>query len=112
MVGGDARVLAACGSVVDDVHETARSFFEAEATLAVLRRRSRDLQLRFASLGVSVLLLSVPRARLSEFVQDQLGPIIGRDALLDPLTAGLDTESSRLVAIRNGSCREGECHEG
>src|SRR3546814_19758659 len=82
MVGGDARVLAACGSVVDDVHETARSFFEAEATLALLRRRSRDLQLRFASLGVSGLLLSLPRARLREFVQEPLGALLRRVAPL------------------------------
>lgn len=101
MVGEDAPVLAACGSVVDHVHDTARSFFEAEATLAVLcRRRPPQRELRFASLGVVGLLLSVPPDRLRAFVEQQLGPILDRDDLLDTLTAWLDTNGSR-AAVAN-----------
>lgn len=100
MVGTDAPVLAASGSVVDDLAETPRSFFEAEATLAVLRRRSPLRQLRFADLGVVGLLMSVPRDRLREFVQAQLAPILDREDLLDTLTAWLDTNGSR-VAVAN-----------
>lgn len=100
MVGDDAPVLAASGSEVDDVHDTARSFFEAEATLAVLCRRPPQRELRFSSLGVVGLLLSVPRERLNAFVEQQLGPILGREDLLDTLTAWLDTNGSR-VAVAN-----------
>jgi hypothetical protein len=100
MVGSDAPVLAASGSVVDDVHDTARSFFEAEATLAVLARRPSERELRFTALGVVGLLLSVPRERLQAFVEQQLGPILDREDLLDTLTAWLDTNGSR-VAVAN-----------
>jgi hypothetical protein len=99
MVGDDARVLAATGSVVSDVAETARSFFEAEVALAFLRRRGPGpaAELRFGSLGLSGLLLSVPRDRLRRFVDDQLGPIAGRDDLLATLAAWLDTNGSRAA---------------
>jgi sugar diacid utilization regulator len=97
MVGDDAQVLAATGSVVSDVHDTARSFFEAEATLAVLRRRPPQRELRFASLGVAGLLLSVPRDRIRAFVSQQLGPILDREDLLETLTAWLDTNGSRVA---------------
>jgi len=100
MVGTDAPVLAASGSVVEDLSDTARSFFEAEATLAVLRRRAPLTELRFADLGVVGLLLSVPRDRLRDFVQAQLAPILDREDLLDTLTAWLDTNGSR-VAVAN-----------
>jgi hypothetical protein len=97
MVGDDARVLAATGSVVDDVHDTARSFFEAEAALALLRRRPRAVELRYPSLGLTGLLLSVPRDRLRAFVVDQLGPILDRDDLLETLAAWLETSGSRAA---------------
>lgn len=99
MVGDDARVLAATGSVVSDVAETARSFFEAEVALAFLRRRGRRgaPELHFGSLGLSGLLLSVPRDRLRRFVDDQLGPIVDRDDLLATLAAWLDTNGSRAA---------------
>ena len=97
MVGDDARVLAATGSVVVDIHDTARSFFEAEATLAVLRRRPFQTELEFASLGVAGLLLSVPRERIREFIHQQLGPILDREDLLETLTAWLDTNGSRVA---------------
>jgi len=97
MVGDDAPVLAATGSVVEDVEETARSFFEAEATLALLRRRPRAVELRFSTLGVPGLLLSVPRDRLRAFVGDQLGPILGREDLLETLAAWLETNGSRAA---------------
>src|SRR5690606_3418709 len=100
MVGNDAPVLAATGSVVDDLDETPRSFFEAEAALAVLRRRAPLTELRFADLGVVGLLMSVPRDRLRDFVQAQLAPILDREDLLDTLTAWLDTNGSR-VAVAN-----------
>src|SRR5690606_613075 len=93
----DAPVLAASGSVVDDIHDTARSFFEAEATLAVLRRRSGQRELRFSALGVVGLLLSVPAERLRAFVEQQLGPILNREDLLDTLTAWFDTSGSRAA---------------
>lgn len=98
MVGDDAQVLAACGSVVDDVHDTARSFFEAEATLALLRRRGGPgAELRFATLGLAGVLLSVPRDRLRAFVTGQLGPILDRPDLLETLVAWLDTNGSRAA---------------
>jgi sugar diacid utilization regulator len=97
MVGDDAQVLAACGSVVDDVHDTARSFFEAEAALALLRRGGRGVELRFSTLGLAGVLLSVPRERLRAFVDDQLGPILERADLLETLVAWLDTNGSRAA---------------
>lgn len=98
MIGADARVLAASGSVVTDVHDTAQSFFEAEATLAMLRRRpANETELRFPSLGVAGLLLSVPRDRIRAFVALHLGPILDRDELLETLTAWLDTNGSRAA---------------
>jgi DNA-binding PucR family transcriptional regulator len=97
MVGDDAPVLAATGSVVQDVHDTVRSFFEAEATMAVLRRRAPQVALQFSSLGVAGLLLSVPRDRIRAFVAHQLGPILDREDLLETLTAWLDTNGSRVA---------------
>jgi hypothetical protein len=97
MVGEDAPVLAASGSVVDDVHDTARSFFEAEATLALLRRRGHGAELRFSTLGLAGVLLSVPRERLRAFVADELGPILERGDLLETLVAWFDTNGSRAA---------------
>ena len=97
MVGDDARVLAATGSVVSDVTGTARSFFEAEVALSFLRRRRRAVELRFASLGLSGLLLSVPQDRLRAFVDEQLGPIAHRDDLLATLAAWMETNGSRAA---------------
>jgi hypothetical protein len=97
MVGDDARVLAATGSVVSDVTETARSFFEAEVTLSFLRRRPRTAELRFSSLGLSGLLLSVPQDRLRDFVASQLGPIAHREDLLTTLAAWMETNGSRAA---------------
>jgi hypothetical protein len=99
MVGDDAPVLAATGSVVSDVAGTARSFFEAEVALTFLRRQGpRPVpELHFGSLGLSGLLLSVPRERLHQFVEDQLGPIADRDDLLATLAAWLDTNGSRAA---------------
>ncbi len=96
MVGDDARVLAATGSVVGDVTETARSFFEAEVALSFLRRR-RAVELRFSSLGLSGLLLSVPQDRLRQFVEGQLGPIADREDLLATLAAWMETNGSRAA---------------
>jgi DNA-binding PucR family transcriptional regulator len=100
MVGDDVPVVAATGSVVHGVHDTARSFFEAEATLGLLRRRAGETELRFSSLGVAGLLLSVPRDRLSAFVADQLGPILDRDDLLETLAAWLETNGSRVAVAQ------------
>lgn len=97
MVGDDARVLAATGSVVSDVTGTARSFFEAEVALSFLRRRRRAVELRFSSLGLSGLLLSVPQDRLRAFVEEQLGPIAHREDLLATLAAWMETNGSRAA---------------
>jgi hypothetical protein len=97
MVGDDARVLAATGSVVSDVTETARSFFEAEVALSFLRRRRPAAELRFSSLGLSGLLLSVPQDRLRQFVEAQLGPIADREDLLATLAAWMETNGSRAA---------------
>lgn len=101
MVGNDAPVHAACGSVVGNATDTARSFFEAEATLALLRRRGTDaVELHFCALGVEGLLLSVPRDRLRAFVGAQLGPILDRDDLLDTLVVWLETNGSRAAVAQ------------
>lgn len=97
MVGDDARVLGATGSVVSDVTDTARSFFEAEVALSFLRRRRREVELRFSSLGLSGLLLSVPQDRLRRFVEEQLGPIAHREDLLATLAAWMETNGSRAA---------------
>ncbi|HEX7095804.1 MAG TPA: helix-turn-helix domain-containing protein, partial [Acidimicrobiales bacterium] len=100
MVGDDAPVLAATGSAVADVHDTPRSFFEAEVALGLLRRRPGERELRFATLGVTGLMLSVPRDRLRDFVNRHLGPIADREDLLDTLAAWLDTNGSRVAVAR------------
>lgn len=97
MVGTDAAVLAASGSIASDVTDTARSFFDAEAALAILRRRAPQTELHFTDLGVVALLLSVPRDRLHDFVTAQLGPILDRVDLLDTLVAWLATNGSRAA---------------
>lgn len=103
MVGGDADVLAASGSVVTEVGETSRSFFEAEAALALLRRRPTMVELRFSGLGLAGLLLSVHRDRLRAFVNRELRPILERDDLILTLTAWLEANGSRAaVAHRLG----------
>ncbi len=94
---GDAPVLGACGPVVVGVHETARSFREAEAVLAMLRARPETVELTHAALGFAGLLLSVPPERLRAFVVEHLGPILGRTDLLDTLAAWFRTHGSRTA---------------
>jgi hypothetical protein len=107
MVGNDRPILVACGSVVSDVAELPRSFREAEAALAV-RRRSPSLEvMRFSDLGLLGLLLSVPRARLEDFVHASLKPILNRPDLLETLEAWIQlggrrsAVAERLLIHRN-----------
>lgn len=97
MVGDDVPVVAASGSVVANLADTPRSFAEAEATLAVLRRRPPHNQLCFAELGLLGLLLSVPRDRLAGFVDAGLAPLLARPDLLVTLVAWLETNGSRAA---------------
>lgn len=101
MVGNDAQVLVAVGSTVEHPADTTRSFFDAEVTLAVLRRRGEGGELRFEDLGALGLLFSIPRERLARFVEQRLGPVIDRADLLDTLAAWYETNGSRAaVAAR------------
>jgi DNA-binding PucR family transcriptional regulator len=98
MVGTDAPVLAAAGPVVTGVRETARSFYEAQIVLALLRRDGgRANELTHADLGVGGLLLSVAPDRLRTFVAQQLGPLLDRPDLLETLDAWLATSGSRAA---------------
>lgn len=95
MVGTDMDVLVASGSVVDDVTEVSRSFREAEAALAVVRRNRQRSPLRFRELGLLGLMMSVPRERLDEFVRLHLGPILERPELLETLEAWIELDGRR-----------------
>lgn len=98
MVGTDAPVLAAAGPVVTGVRDTARSFYEAQIVLALLRRDGgRSRELTHAALGVGGLLLSVAPDRLRTFVGQQLGPLLDRPDLLETLDAWLATNGSRAA---------------
>jgi DNA-binding PucR family transcriptional regulator len=76
--------------------ELVRSFREAEVVLA-LAGRGDALDVGVESLGVSGLLLSLPRARLREYVQRELGALADRPELLATLGAWLDTGGSRVA---------------
>ena len=94
---GEGTVLAAAGPVVTGVTDTARSFREAEAVLALLRRRRDTTELSHAALGLTGLLLAVPPERLRAYIDDHLGPILGREDLLATLEAWLATNGSRAA---------------
>jgi PucR C-terminal helix-turn-helix domain/GGDEF-like domain len=93
---GDGRVRAVTGSPVVGLTELVRSFREAEVVLA-LAGRGDALDVGVESLGVSGLLLSLPRARLREYVQRELGALADRPELLATLGAWLDTGGSRVA---------------
>ncbi|WP_307875173.1 PucR family transcriptional regulator [Frankia nepalensis] len=115
MVGPDRPVLAAAGPVVTDnghdLAETAASFAEADAVLALLRHRhdlsgrngrgdlsGRDATILVHSqLGLAGLLLAVPRGRLEAFARAELGPLLERPDLLETLAAWLETNGSRAA---------------
>ncbi|WP_026239223.1 PucR family transcriptional regulator [Parafrankia discariae] len=104
-VGSDRPVLAAAGRVVvgdgQDTAETAASFAEARAVLALLRHRGDGVQLLHAETGLAGLLLAVPRARLESFARAELEPLLDRPELLATLAAWLETNGSRAaVAAR------------
>ena len=92
---GDSPVLGASGPVVVGVHETARSFREAELVLALLRKRPGEAEITHSSLGLAGLLLALPPERLRVFVEQHLGPILDRPELLDTLDAWLRHQGSR-----------------
>jgi hypothetical protein len=97
---GDGAVRAVTGSAVVGVTELVRSFREAEIVLA-LRHESLDVGVE--SLGVAGLLLSLPPARLQDYVDRELGGLAHRPDLLATLAAWLDTGGSRVaVAERLG----------
>jgi DNA-binding PucR family transcriptional regulator len=99
---GDGRVRAVTGSPVVGLTELVRSFRETEVVLA-LAGRGDALDVGVESLGVSGLLLSLPPARLREYVQRELGALADRPELLATLAAGLDTGRNRVaVAERLG----------
>ena len=97
MVGTDAPVVVACGSVVQGALDTPRSFNDAEFTLAVLRRSGGRNELSFDELGTLGLLISVPTERLSRFVTAKLGPILDRPELIDTLTEWYQANGSRTA---------------
>jgi hypothetical protein len=92
---GDSPVLGATGPVVVGVHETARSFREAELVFALLRQRAGEVEITHTSLGLAGLLLALPPERLRAFVQQHLGPILDRPDLLETLEAWLRYQGSR-----------------
>ncbi len=99
---GDGRVRAVTGSPVVGVAELVRSFREAEVVLAMAAGRDA-LDVGVESLGVTGLLLSLPPARLREYVERELGGLAHRPELLSTLAAWLDTGGSRAaVAERLG----------
>lgn len=100
IVGDDAPVLAASGPVVDDLAETARSFSEAETTLALLRAQPGRTVLTHADLGLAGLLLAVPTRRLEQFVAAHLGPILDRPDLLETLDAWFAENGSRAAVAQ------------
>jgi PucR C-terminal helix-turn-helix domain/GGDEF-like domain len=99
---GDGVVRVVTGSAVVGLTELVRSFREAEIVLALVRtHESRDIGVE--SLGVAGLLLSLPPARLHEYVDRELGALAHRPELLATLAAWLDTGGSRVaVAERLG----------
>lgn len=94
---GDAPVLAATGSVVDDPVATTRSFREAEMALALLRAEPDRRALAFHELGLRALLLAVPQDRLAAFVATTLGPLLERPELVETLRAWYAANGSRAV---------------
>jgi hypothetical protein len=100
IVGDDAPVLAASGPVVTELADTARSFAEAEAVLALLRSRPGEVELTHGALGLAGLLLSVPSERLRRFVTAHLGPILDRPDLLETLAAWYGERGSRAAVAK------------
>jgi sugar diacid utilization regulator len=99
---GDGRVRAVTGSPVVGLVELVRSFREAEVVLA-LAATGDTIDVGIESLGVTGLLLSLPPARLREYVERELGGLADRPELLATLAAWLDTGGSRAaVAERLG----------
>jgi hypothetical protein len=99
---GDGCVRAVTGSPVVGLAELVRSFREAEVVLA-LAAASDASDVGVESLGVTGLLLSLPPARLREYVDRELGSLADRPELLATLAAWLDTGGSRAgVAERLG----------
>jgi hypothetical protein len=104
---GDAPVLAASGPIIDAPAATAGSFREAELVLALLRHRrggaggSRrpddQVVLAYDELGLSALLLSVPRERLEAYVDARLGPLLARPELVETLRAWYGARGSRAA---------------
>ena len=97
IVGDRDPVLTAAGPLVKGLENTPRSFREAEIVLAMLRRRSGEVELIFESLGLTGLLLSLPRDRLEAFVDRFLGPILDRDDLLTTLAVWYKANGSRAA---------------
>jgi DNA-binding PucR family transcriptional regulator len=100
IVGDDAPVLAASGPIVSNLAGTARSFFEAEVVLALLRSRPGEMELTYEALGFGGLLLSVPTERLQRFVDTHLGPILDRPDLVETLAAWYEARGSRAAVAR------------
>lgn len=97
MVGDPESVLAANGSVVSDVRQTARSFVEAEIALAFGRRRGTDEPVRFPELGLPAVLVGASEYQLDEFVTRTLGSVIDRPDLLATLDAWIACDGSRTA---------------
>lgn len=99
---GDGVVRAVTGSAVVGLTELVRSFREAEIVLALAGAHD-SLDIGVESLGVAGLLLSLPPARLQDYVDRELAGLAHRPELLATLAAWLDTGGSRVaVAERLG----------
>lgn len=97
MVSDPESVVAAGGSVVADVQQTARSFAEAEIALAFARRRDAEGPVRFAELGLPAVLVGASEYQLAEFVTRTLGPVVDRPELLATLDAWIACDGSRTA---------------
>jgi sugar diacid utilization regulator len=89
------RVRVASGPVVTGADHTSRSFDLAAGALAVLRQRPELASVTYEQLGLTGLLLAVPREQLDAFVHSRLGPLLDRPDLLQTLEAWFASGGSR-----------------
>jgi hypothetical protein len=107
-----SALRAASGGTSVHPRQSAASFRDADALLRLLSKGSKGPRgsggtalspegsgdLPFARAGLAQLLLAVPAERLQAFVGQHLGPIAGREDLLETLVVWLATNGSRQAA--------------
>jgi hypothetical protein len=94
-VRGEVRVAA--GPTVTGATNTRQSFELADRVLGVVRDRGEPPVATFEQLGLAGVLLAVPAAQLTAFVQRVLGPLLDRPDLLETLEAWYATGGSRAA---------------